>query len=237
MNLALDIPAKTDYPPYIFSTAYGLESCASAYYETNFLIRRVFIQRMKETIKLIPPRSYKCILDAGTGIGFLLPTLSHLAQCVVAVDYSQILTTTMQMVKRRHLTNIYPCQADLTNLPFDANSFDLIICLSVLEHIPEPAEVLGEFRRVLKRDGVAIVGYPVENLALGMIRKIEGILFRPDQYRAAAASVGRHLISGHVTAGHSIATDAARLLKVEREVNIKLVGLAPLYQLLRLQIG
>ena len=38
-------------------------------------------------------------------------------------------------------------------LPFADESFDLIVCLWVLEHLKEPATVLGEVRRVLRPGG------------------------------------------------------------------------------------
>jgi len=52
---------------------------------------------------------------------------------------------------------------DLTNLKFDSNSFDAIICSHVLEHIPDDAKAMREMYRVLKTDGWAIINVPVHN--------------------------------------------------------------------------
>jgi len=52
-------------------------------------------------------------------------------------------------------------QADLTRLPFADNSFDLVICSEVLEHIPEDDQAIREIVRVLK---------PGERLAVSVPR-------------------------------------------------------------------
>lgn len=45
-------------------------------------------------------------------------------------------------------------------LPLDENSVDVIICLDVLEHHPNPTEALKEFKRVLKINGELIISIP-----------------------------------------------------------------------------
>lgn len=45
-------------------------------------------------------------------------------------------------------------------LPFDAETFDGVICLSVLEHVPDPFAVAAEIMRVLRPGGRAVVDWP-----------------------------------------------------------------------------
>ncbi len=47
--------------------------------------------------------------------------------------------------------------ADAHKMPFKKNSFDLIICTEVLEHLDNPRAVLLEMKRVLKKKGEAII--------------------------------------------------------------------------------
>lgn len=50
--------------------------------------------------------------------------------------------------------------ADAADLPFRDNSIDMIIFKNVLEHVPNPNQVLNEIERVLKKDGVLYVKIP-----------------------------------------------------------------------------
>jgi hypothetical protein len=53
---------------------------------------------------------------------------------------------------------------DATNLQFEDDSFDLIICNHVLEHIPNHLDALREFFRVLRPEGMAILQTPYSAL-------------------------------------------------------------------------
>ena len=52
---------------------------------------------------------------------------------------------------------------DLTDISFSDNSFDVIICSHVLEHIPDDYQAMGELFRVLKRGGWAILQVPLDS--------------------------------------------------------------------------
>ncbi|MEM7555688.1 MAG: methyltransferase domain-containing protein [Cyanobacteria bacterium P01_A01_bin.84] len=52
---------------------------------------------------------------------------------------------------------------DITDIPFDDNSFDVILCNHVLEHIPDDAKAMKELYRVLKPGGWSILQVPLDN--------------------------------------------------------------------------
>lgn len=59
----------------------------------------------------------------------------------------------------RHISNMRT--ADLTNTPFESNSFDIVICSHVLEHVPDDLKAMGEIRRILKPGGRALLLVPL----------------------------------------------------------------------------
>lgn len=51
-------------------------------------------------------------------------------------------------------------KADICALPFEDNSFDIILCNHVLEHIPDDKKAMSELYRVMKPNGWGIVQIP-----------------------------------------------------------------------------
>ena len=57
-------------------------------------------------------------------------------------------------------------ELNVLNLPFKAETFDLVICNHVLEHIKDDNLALGEIYKVLKKDGKAILQVPISKNTL-----------------------------------------------------------------------
>lgn len=51
-------------------------------------------------------------------------------------------------------------KADICNLPFENDTYDIIFCNHVLEHIPEDTKAMQEIFRILKSGGMAILQIP-----------------------------------------------------------------------------
>ncbi|WP_267740015.1 class I SAM-dependent methyltransferase [Myroides injenensis] len=51
-------------------------------------------------------------------------------------------------------------KADICNLPFKDNSFDIILCNHVLEHIPDDTKAMKELYRILRPGGMGIFQIP-----------------------------------------------------------------------------
>lgn len=58
------------------------------------------------------------------------------------------------------LSPLADVKADICNLPFKDNSYDIILCNHVLEHIPDDTKAMQELYRVLKPNGMAILQIP-----------------------------------------------------------------------------
>jgi SAM-dependent methyltransferase len=54
-------------------------------------------------------------------------------------------------------------EVDITNIPFGPRRFDVILCVHVLEHIPDDRKAMAELFRVLKPGGWAILQSPLDS--------------------------------------------------------------------------
>jgi ubiquinone/menaquinone biosynthesis C-methylase UbiE len=57
---------------------------------------------------------------------------------------------------------------DMQTIELPAESFDLVICYNVIEHLPRLTEALERMSRVVKRDGLVVIGAPVPNSLSGL---------------------------------------------------------------------
>lgn len=58
------------------------------------------------------------------------------------------------------LSPLADVKADICNLPFEDNAYDVILCNHVLEHIPDDIRAMQELYRVLKPGGMGIFQVP-----------------------------------------------------------------------------
>jgi len=105
----------------------------------QYLIRRFH----KKVGELVKETGTMRILDAGCGQGFTIERLdSGLSIQGVDNDLSSL------MEARERSPNSYFYLSDVRDLPLASQAFPLILCLEVLEHLPDPHPALEELRRV-----------------------------------------------------------------------------------------
>jgi SAM-dependent methyltransferase len=108
----------------------------------RFLLRRF----QRRVAALVRQSGARRILDAGCGEGF---TLRHLQESdggawLLGIDNGfPALRWAAAMVPAARLA-----LADVRELPFGDGSFELVLCLEVLEHLPDPQRGLEELWRV-----------------------------------------------------------------------------------------
>ncbi|MFQ5463445.1 MAG: ArsR/SmtB family transcription factor [Phycisphaerae bacterium] len=98
------------------------------------------------------------VLDAGTGTGYLLPSLANRFRRIIAVDaVDSMLDAARQRVTDKALTNVHFRRGDLADLPVEPGTIDLALALLVLHHVPHPADAIGSLFRVLKGEGRVLI--------------------------------------------------------------------------------
>ena len=98
------------------------------------------------------------ILDLGCGNGNILKLLEEKTTSnLYGLDLSDNM---ISEAKKRLSKNVILTVGDSENLPYEDNKFDVIICNASFHHYPHPDIVLKEIHRVLKTNGVFILGDP-----------------------------------------------------------------------------
>lgn len=95
------------------------------------------------------------LLEVGCGVGgqsnILLRRFPHLKLTGIDFSEKQLEVAKKNLAQRHHDQNRFELlHMDAQNMDFESNSFEGAFLCWVLEHVPDPARVLSEVRRVLK---------------------------------------------------------------------------------------
>ncbi len=124
-------------------------------FQTGNPVVRALIDRFYSKVgMLVGSLDPATVLDAGCGEGETLVRLEGmLSGSVTGVDLNP---ESVEFAAERNPSCEFQV-ADVTALPFDDDVFDLVLCLEVLEHIPDPSLALAELSRVCRGDIVLSV--------------------------------------------------------------------------------
>jgi ubiquinone/menaquinone biosynthesis C-methylase UbiE len=109
---------------------------------------RVYLERfVQEAAASMKPGDK--MLDAGAGEGWYKQFFTEVHY--ESADFCQ--------VNKQYGEITYVC--DLGDIPVESSQYDLVLCTQVLEHIPEPQQVLRELNRILKPGGQLWLSAPL----------------------------------------------------------------------------
>ena len=116
-------------------------------YSTRNPVKRYLLNMFyKKILRVIYEINPKNILDVGCGEGYMSERIfkqfpdSH----ITGIDIN---SEAIKIAKSR-CSDVRFQVEDIYAIPFDTNSFDLVICSEVLEHIKDPSIALNEISRV-----------------------------------------------------------------------------------------
>jgi ubiquinone/menaquinone biosynthesis C-methylase UbiE len=100
------------------------------------------------------------VLEAGCGVGAQTVTLARNSPGarITAIDIAErSLNEARARLQAAGLTNVRFRQADIFDLPFEAEAFDHVFVCFVLEHLPRPVDALSALKVLLKPGGTITV--------------------------------------------------------------------------------
>jgi SAM-dependent methyltransferase len=98
------------------------------------------------------------VLEVGFGAGYGTPILAGVCGSVVGIDVEQqaVDHASSEYAEPNVSFKLY----DGTTIPFDDNSFDIVVSFQVIEHVVDDAHFVGELCRVLKPGGRLYISTP-----------------------------------------------------------------------------
>jgi len=134
---------------------------------------KIQIEKYQKDIRDIEWNSFKKhianglnFLDVGCGAGDNLNRAKTELNCkVIGIDPSPGSHGVGRFTENK-ANEIKIIQGTAEDLPFKNEEFDIVFCSHVLEHVTNQAMSLSEINRVLKKDGVIIIGMPTASMAI-----------------------------------------------------------------------
>lgn len=129
------------------------------------LIRNFYLKRFEMALDFLGEDVPGTILDLGCGSGVVFPELGKRCKTVIATDLTMDYARLSRLVQLENLS-VGIFQSNALKVPLSNESVDRVISISLLEHVPGVFNAVHEIHRILKNDGIAIIGVPVQRLLL-----------------------------------------------------------------------
>jgi SAM-dependent methyltransferase len=124
------------------------------------VVGHVYRHRLRMGLRLVP-KAGRRVLEIGVGSGILVPSLT--------AGFPEYLGTDLLLAPGIESLVSPGCRASfqvadlLDPNSIQAGAFDVVVCLSVLEHIADPEAAARSLARALAPGGTLVTGYPMVN--------------------------------------------------------------------------
>ena len=123
--------------------------------ETERGILAIHLKRYEFALPFCPGKN---VLDAGCGVGYGTVFLADVARRVVGIDRDE---GAIEYARSRYArTNVRFEVGDVLALPHADGAFDVVCSFETIEHVRDPATLVREAARVLRRDGLFVCSTP-----------------------------------------------------------------------------
>jgi SAM-dependent methyltransferase len=122
----------------------------------------VHAQYARLVAECMPEHPYGQYLEIGCGTGRFTSLVADKGIALTAIDIAiEMLTATKSKLReQRSRVDVKLLRADARTMPFANESFDVVFSFNVINHVPHYERVIDEAARVLKPNGVLVVGFP-----------------------------------------------------------------------------
>jgi len=126
------------------------------------IVGALFRRRCQMLLDVIAGRRYKKMLEVAYGSGVMLPSLAPLADELYAIDLHNKHEPVEKMLGALSI-KAELSTGDALDMPYENDTFDCVVSLSMVEHLRDPGAAIDEMLRVAKPGGVLGLGFPVRN--------------------------------------------------------------------------
>jgi SAM-dependent methyltransferase len=131
----------------------------------------------------------KSVLEVGCGAGRFTELMLAAGAHVFACDLSQAVEANFENCQE--WPDYFVCQADARQLPVVPHSFDYVVCIGVIQHMPSPEETIAVLARHVKPGGMLIIDHYSHNCVQNFLqRNLRRLLIRLPASVAKQATLG-----------------------------------------------
>jgi SAM-dependent methyltransferase len=159
-----DIPCKNGIPRFVAGSTYADHFGAQWNRHRTIQLdshngRSYSRDRLRRCLgeALFQDLANKQVLECGCGAGRFTEVLLGLDACVTSVDLSSAVDANVRNCPLGPSHRV--AQADIRKLPFAGQSFDVVFCLGVIQHTPDPEQTIACLYRHVAPGGALVIDH------------------------------------------------------------------------------